>query len=52
MTTRLSFFLIFSLLLPLSAWADWAQFQGDARRSGNAPGEVLKASLGLKAAVP
>ncbi len=52
MTTPLSFSLIFSLFLSVSAWADWTQFQGDARRSGNAPGEVLKASLGLEAAVP
>ncbi|MDP7011498.1 MAG: PQQ-binding-like beta-propeller repeat protein, partial [Verrucomicrobiota bacterium] len=52
MTTPLSFSLIFSLFLSVPAWADWTQFQGDARRSGNAPGEVLKASLGLKAAVP
>lgn len=52
MTTPLSFSLIFSLFLSVPAWADWTQFQGDARRSGNAPGEVLKASLGLEAAVP
>ena len=52
MTTRLSFFLLFSLFLSVFARADWTQLQGDARRSGNAPGEVLKASMGLKAAVP
>ena len=52
MTTRLSFFLLFSLFLSVFARADWTQLQGDVRRSGNAPGEVLKASLGLKAAVP
>ena len=32
--------------------ADWTQLQGDAGRSGNAPGEVLNAQLGLLAAVP
>ena len=32
--------------------ADWTQLQGDASRSGNAPGEILKTPLGLVAAVP
>ena len=32
--------------------ADWPQLQGDARRSGNTPGEILKKPLGLLAAVP
>ena len=36
---------------PLSA-ADWPQLQGNARRTGNAPQEVLAKSLGLRGAVP
>ncbi len=32
--------------------AQWAQLQGDAGRSGDAPEEDLKASLGLLAALP
>ena len=31
---------------------DWTQFQGDARRSGNAPGQSLQTPVGLVAAVP
>ena len=35
-----------------SVAADWPQLQGNALRSGNAPGASLPASLGLVAAVP
>ncbi len=31
---------------------DWPQYQGNAHRSGNAPGETLATTLGLKAAIP
>lgn len=34
------------------AAADWAQFQGDALRSGNAPDVTLRTPLGLVGAVP
>src|SRR4051812_12409707 len=49
----------FALVIPLilSAVAargsdDWSQLQGDALRSGNAPGAVVKTPLGLAGAVP
>ncbi|HBU60111.1 MAG TPA: hypothetical protein DEB48_09745, partial [Verrucomicrobiales bacterium] len=32
--------------------ADWLQFQGDARRTGNVPEAVLTDSLALAAAIP
>ena len=35
-----------------AAAADWPQLQGNARRTGNVPQEVLAESLGLRAAVP
>src|SRR3954452_861585 len=46
-----------AILLILSAAAvrggdDWPQLQGDALRSGNAPGAALKTPLGLAGAVP
>lgn len=37
--------------LPASA-TEWPQFQGNAERSGNMPGQSLKMPLGLVAAVP
>ena len=51
MTTRLGISFFATLFLAAVVWADWPQLQGDAGRSGNAPGEVLKAPLGLLAAV-
>ena len=46
----------FSLVLVASVCclgaAEWAQFQGDARRSGNVPKEMLEVPLGLMAAIP
>ena len=51
MTRRLSISFFATLLLTVVVWADWPQLQGDDGRSGNAPGEVLKAPLGLLAAV-
>lgn len=35
-----------------AAAADWPQLQGNARRTGNVPQEVLAESLGLRAAIP
>ena len=49
--SRVVFFSFFSLATASLHAVDWAQLQGDARRSGNAPGEVLKKQLGLLAAV-
>jgi outer membrane protein assembly factor BamB len=45
--------LLLTLWAPVSAAADdWAQFQGNALRSGDAPRAALEAPLGLVAAVP
>ena len=52
MSTRIGFLLMFSFFLSMLVHADWLQLQGNAQRSGNVPGEVLKGSLGLMAAIP
>ena len=52
MTTRIGFLLMSSVFFSMLVHADWLQLQGNAQRSGNVPGEVLKGSLGLMAAIP
>lgn len=46
---RLSLLLVLLGPVTLLPAADWPQLQGDARRSGNAPGQELPAELGLVA---
>ena len=52
MIKHVLFLLVSPVFLTVAVDADWLQFQGDARRSGNAPGEVLSDSLSLAAAIP
>ena len=52
MTTRIGFLFMSSVFFSVLVHADWLQLQGNAQRSGNIPGEVLKGSLGLMAAIP
>jgi len=51
---RMKRFLLSAILLLFasSAAAQWNQLQGNAQRSGNAPGEELSADIGLLAALP
>ena len=52
MIKRVFFLLVSPVLLTVVVNADWLQFQGDARRSGNLPEVVLTDSLALAAAIP
>ena len=50
-----SFALVIAVILsaaPVWGGDDWPQLQGDAIRSGNAPGAAVRTPLGLAGAVP
>jgi len=52
MSMRIGFLLLSFIFFSVLVHADWLQLQGNAQRSGDVPGEVLKGSLGLIAAIP
>ncbi len=52
MNKRVFLLLVSPMFFALVVNADWLQFQGDARRTGNVPEAVLTDSLALAAAIP
>ena len=52
MNKRVFLMLVSPIFFTVVVNADWPQFQGDARRTGNVPEAVLTDSLALAAAIP